>query len=62
MFILCPCSKHWDGYSRNHEIYFGKSSFKIDDPTASHLSVSEDIVVHLMKALLDQGGHVVTNN
>ena len=62
VFVLCPSGKRWDGYSWNYEIYYGKSSFKIDDPAASHLSVSEDIVVYLMKDLLDQGRHVVTDN
>ena len=46
----------------NYRIYYGKSSFNIDDPAASHLSVSVDIVVYLMRDLLDQGRHVVTDN
>lgn len=62
VFVLCPSGENWNGYSWNFDIYYGKSSFKIDDPAAAHLSVSEDIVVHLMKDLLDQGRHVVTDN
>ena len=62
VFVLCPTGKGWDGYSWNFEVYYGKGNYKNQDPAASNLSVSEDIVVHLMKDLLDHGCHVVTDN
>ncbi|KAK3869539.1 hypothetical protein Pcinc_025158 [Petrolisthes cinctipes] len=62
VFVLCPSGERWDGYSWNYALYYDKSNFKIDDPNASQLTVSEDIVVYLMKDLLDQGRHIITDN
>ncbi|XP_066971798.1 piggyBac transposable element-derived protein 4-like [Macrobrachium rosenbergii] len=54
---------NWNGYSWNFEVYYGKdTSFSLPDPVAANLSISEIIVVHLMKNLLDKGRHVVTDN
>lgn len=40
----------------------GKGDFKADDPAAENLIISDDIIIHLVKDLLDHGQHVVTDN
>ena len=62
-FVLSPSASLWSGYSWNFEVYYGKDTdISFDDPNASHLSISEIIVCHLMKDLLDSGRQVVTDN
>ena len=63
VFALCPSDPGWSGYTWNFEVYYGRDSdFTVNDPSASSLSISEKIVVHLMRDLLDSGRHVVTDN
>ena len=63
IFVLCPSHPNWNGYSWNLEIYYGKGlSFSLADPAASTLFMSEMVVVHLMRDLLEEGRHVVTDN
>ncbi|KAK4323711.1 hypothetical protein Pmani_005613 [Petrolisthes manimaculis] len=61
-FVLCPSDEEWQGYSWNFHLYYGKDTYMIEDPNASRLSVSERIVVFLMKDLLNSGRHVITDN
>lgn len=61
-FMLCPSDKTWNGYSWNFVIYYGKDSFTPDEPLASALSLSERIVVYIMKDLIDEGRQVFTDN
>lgn len=62
LYVLCPSDKNWSGYSWNIDLYYGKDNYQIQDESASRLSVSERIVVYLMKDLLDEGRHVITDN
>lgn len=62
VFLLCPSDKTWNGYSWNFIIYYGKDSFDLDEPSASALSISEKIVVYIMKDLVDEGRQVFTDN
>ncbi|KAK4315602.1 hypothetical protein Pmani_013191 [Petrolisthes manimaculis] len=61
-FVLCPSDEEWQGYSWNFHLYYGKDTYMVEDPNASRLSVSERIVVFLMKDLLNSGRHVITDN
>ncbi|KAK4322994.1 hypothetical protein Pmani_006271 [Petrolisthes manimaculis] len=62
VFVLCPSDEEWQGYSWNFHLYYGKDTYMVEDPNASRLSVSERIVVFLMKDLLNSGRHVITDN
>lgn len=63
VFALCPSDPKWSGYAWNFEIYYGKDTRIITPQVASSgLSMSEQVVVHLMRDLLDKGRHVVTDN
>ena len=62
LYVLCPSDKDWSGYSWNIDLYYGKDSYQIQDESASHLSVSERIVVFMMKDLLNEGRHIITDN
>lgn len=62
VFVLCPSEPSWQGYSWTFELYYGKDSYQFEDPRARSLSKSEKIVVYLMRQLLDEGRHVVTDN
>lgn len=61
-FVLCPSDEEWKGYSWNFHLYYGKDPYTVEDPGASGLSVLEQIVVFLMKDLLNSGRHVLTDN
>lgn len=39
LFLLCPSSIEWNGYSWNFCIYYGKDRYDIEDPRASAVSV-----------------------
>lgn len=62
VFVLCPSDKSWNGYSWNFIVYYGKDSAALDDPPASALSVSERIIVHIMKDLIEEGRQVFTDS
>lgn len=62
LYVLCPSDEAWKGFSWNVDLYYGKDSYQVEDEAASHLSVSERTVVFLMKDLLDEGRHVITDN
>lgn len=62
LFVLCPSSKTWNGYSWNFHVYYGKEKFRVEDPDIAHLDVSEKIVILLMKDLLGEGRQVITDN
>ena len=63
IFFLCPSDPNFSGYSWTFAIYYGKDSdFDSDDPQASHLSKSEQVVVYLMRDLLCVRRHVITDN
>ncbi|XP_045109149.1 piggyBac transposable element-derived protein 4-like [Portunus trituberculatus] len=61
VFVLCPCDPNWQGYSWNYEVYYGKNLYQLDDPRVNSLSKFEKIVVSLMRQLLDEGRHIVTD-
>lgn len=62
LYVLCPSDKDWNGYSWNIDLYYNKDSYEIEDESAFHLSVSEGIVVFMMKDLLNEGRYVITDN
>ena len=63
IYFLCPSDSSFSGYSWAFEVYYGKDSdFNSDDPDASDLSKSEQVVVYLMRNLLTVGRHVITDN
>lgn len=62
VFVASPCDEQWKGYSWNFMLYYGKDTFALGDPNASHLTVSERIVVRILGDLLDEGRHIITDN
>lgn len=63
VFVLCPSDAKWSRYSWNFEVYYGKDTAYITpEITSSQLSMSESVVVYLMRGLLEAGRHVVTDN
>lgn len=62
VFIASPGNEQWKGYSWNFMLYYGKDTFALGDPNASHLSVSERIVVKILGDQLDEGRHIITDN
>lgn len=62
VFVASPSNEQWKGYSWNFMLYCGKDTFAPGDPSASHLSVSERIVVKILGDVLDEGRHIITDN
>ena len=48
VLVTSPCDEQWKGYSWNFMLYYGKDTFALGDPNASHLTVSERIVVKIL--------------
>lgn len=48
VFVALLCDEQWKGYPWNFMLYWGKGTLAIEHPIASHLSVSERIVMKML--------------
>ena len=62
VYFLCPADQKLQGYSWDFEVYYGASNYNVADGYGDGLTKSEEIVVYLMRELLDDGRHVITDN
>ena len=64
IFFLAPAEDKWQGLSWNWEVFYGASDSHIMDlqPEGTELSKSEWIVAYLMRRLLNEGRHCLTDN
>ena len=65
VFLACPGDKKYYGYSWDFQVYYGKqSNFNTDQSRAADppLSITEEIIVKMLRELLGCGVHVIIDN